>query len=247
MAAFSRTLTLILTLAAAAPAMAQTTAAPQPADTAQTGTTETDATTPAPAADPAATEAAPDGIGQAYVAEKFGDWDLRCIRTADGADPCQLYQLLKEKNSGNPVSEITIVSLPKGSKVVAGATIITPLETLLLEQLNFTIDGGKPSTYPFSFCTQVGCIARLGFTEEEIARLRKGKVATVTVVPVANPNAKVTVEVSLSGFTAALEAQQKSEEALATKAKSAPADAAPADAAPTDTAPAAPADAPTQQ
>jgi invasion protein IalB len=238
MAAFPKILTLMLALAAAAPVMAQTTTAPQPADSAQTGTTPTE-TTPAPAADPAATEPAPDGIGRAYVAEKFGDWDLRCIRTEDGADPCQLYQLLKEKSSGNPVSEITIVSLPTGGEVVAGATIITPLETLLIEQLSFSVDGGKPVTYPFSFCTQVGCIARLGFTEEEVTRLRAGKIATVTVVPVANPNAKVAVDVSLSGFTKALEAQIKTEEANATKAApaAAPAEAAPADAAPAEAAP----------
>ncbi len=233
MAAFPRTLTLILTLAVAAPAMAQTTTAPAPTDQAQTGTAGTDATTAAPAADPATPAAAPDGIGQPYVAETFGDWSLRCIRTTDGADPCQLYQLLKDK-TGTPMAEVTVVALPKGGKIAAGATIITPLETLLIDQLSFAIDGGKPATYPFSFCTQVGCIARLGFTAEEVARLRQGKVATVTVVPVADPNATVSAEVSLSGFTKALEAQAKTEAANATKAApaAAPAEAAPADAAP---------------
>lgn len=221
MVAFPKTLTLVLALAAALPAIAQETTTPAPA---------TDAAPAAPATDAAAAPAAdaPDGIGKPYVAEKFGDWDLRCVRTQDGADPCQLYQLLKEKDSGNPVSEITLVNLPEGSKAVVGATIITPLETLLLEQLAFSIDGGKPVGYPFSFCTQVGCIARLGLTAEEVDRLKKGKSASVTVVPVANPNAKVTVEVSLNGFTKALEAQKKSEEALAAKAKPADAAAAPA-------------------
>ena len=240
MAAFPRTLTLLLTLAVAAPAMAQTTAAPAPADQAQTetaapdATDATDATDAATASDAAAPAAAPDGIGQPYIAETFGDWSLRCIRTADGADPCQIYQLLKDKVTGNPMAEITVVSLPKDGKVVAGATVITPLETLLIEQLSFAIDTGKPATYPFSFCTQVGCVARLGFTADEVARLRKGKVATVTVVPVADPNAKVVAEVSLNGFTKALEAQAKTEEANATKAApaAAPADVAPAHAAP---------------
>lgn len=240
MPAFPRTLTLLLTLAVATPTLAQTTAAPAPADQGQTetaapdATDATDTTDAAPAADAAAPAAAPGGIGEPYIAETFGDWSLRCIRTADGADPCQLYQLLKDKATGNPIAEITVVSLPGDGKAVAGATIITPLETLLIEQLSFAIDKGKPATYPFSFCTQVGCVARLGFTADEVARLRKGKVASVTVVPLADPNAKVTAEVSLNGFTKAFEAQAKSEAANATKAApaAAPAEAAPADAAP---------------
>lgn len=227
MAAFPKTLTLILALAAGLPAAAQETTTPAPAPAADA------AAEPAATGDAAATAAAPDDMGKPYVAEKFGDWDLRCIRTEDGADPCQLYQLLKEKNSGNPVSEITLVTLPADSKVAVGATIITPLETLLLEQLSFAIDTGKPVAYPFSFCTQMGCVARLGLTAEEVDKLKKGKSATVTVVPVANPNAKVTVEVSLNGFTKALEAQKKTEEARAALAK--PADAAaPAEAAPAE-------------
>lgn len=236
MAAFPKTLTLLLALAAALPAAAQETPAPAaPADAA--------AQPAAPATDAAADPAAPGDIGKPYVAEKFGDWDLRCIRTEDGADPCQLYQLLKEKNSGNPVSEITLVNLPEGSKVAVGATIITPLETLLLEQLSFAIDTNKPVTYPFSFCTQMGCVARLGLTTEEVDKLKKGKSATITVVPVANPNAKVIVDVSLNGFTKALEAQKKTEEALASKAKPADGAAAPAAPAPAE---AAPAEAPAQ-
>ncbi|HQU69336.1 MAG TPA: invasion associated locus B family protein [Albidovulum sp.] len=229
MAAFPKTLTLILALAAGLPAVAQETTTPAPAADA--------AAQPAATGDAAATAAAPDDIGKPYVAEKFGDWDLRCVRTEDGADPCQLYQLLKEKNSGNPVSEITLVNLPEGSKVAVGATIITPLETLLLEQLNFAIDTAKPVAYPFSFCTQVGCVARLGLTAEEVEKLKKGKVASVTVVPVANPNAKVMVEVSLNGFTKALAAQKKSEEARAALVKPATDDHAPAEAAPAEAAP----------
>lgn len=236
MVAFPKTLTLVLALAAALPAAAQEAATPAPAaDAAQPAAPAADAA--APATDDAAAQAAPPGIGEPYVAEKFGDWDLRCVRTEDGAEPCQLYQLLKEKNSGNPVSEITLVNLPEGNKATVGATIIAPLETLLLEQVSFTIDTGKPVIYPFTFCTQVGCIARVGFTADEVERLKKGNAAFVTVVPVANPNAKVTVEVSLNGFTKGLEAQKKSEEAFAAKAK--PADA-PAEAAP------APAEAPAQ-
>lgn len=231
MAAFSKTLTLLLSLAAAVPALAQETPAPAPATPAAPA-----ADAAAPATTEAATDAAPDGIGQPYIKETFDDWSLRCIRTEDGADPCQMYQLLKD-TSGNPVAEMTIVSLPEGSQAALGATIITPLETLLIEQLSLTIDTGKPAVYPFSFCTQMGCVVRIGFTVEEVERLRKGNKASIAITPLAKPDAKVTVDVSLKGFTKALEAQVTSEKELATKAAPAAA-AAPAPAAPAATAPA---------
>ena len=33
-------------------------------------------------------------VGQAYKKEDFGAWTLRCVRTEEGVDPCQLFQLL---------------------------------------------------------------------------------------------------------------------------------------------------------
>ncbi len=71
----------------------------------------------------------PGGIGD-LCAAKFEEWEQRCIRTESGADPCQLYQLLKD-DQGKSVAEFTIFGLPAGWPAVAGATIIVPLETLL--------------------------------------------------------------------------------------------------------------------
>ncbi|OYX43226.1 MAG: hypothetical protein B7Z02_09460 [Rhodobacterales bacterium 32-67-9] len=199
MSALTRSLPLILALALAAPAMAQETTAPAAPE----------AGTAAPAEAPAAAPAAADGVGEPYVAETFGAWQLRCIRTDDGSDPCQLYQLLKEKDSDKPISEISLVALADGGEAVAGATIITPLETLLTQQLNITVDSGKTKRYPFTFCTEVGCVARVGFTKEDIDGFKKGNVATISVVPVADPSRTVDVDISLKGFTAGFEAVTK--------------------------------------
>ena len=59
-------------------------------------------------------DAAPaaDAIGTTYIAEKFEAWEQRCVRTADGADPCQLYQLLLDADK-NPVAEISVFGLPR--------------------------------------------------------------------------------------------------------------------------------------
>ncbi|MCB2134476.1 MAG: invasion associated locus B family protein [Rhodobacteraceae bacterium] len=186
---------LLLALAGAAPALAQET--PAPADT----TNETPAaTTEAPATD--------SEIGKPYVAETHGDWQLRCVRAEDGSDPCQLYQLLKEAN-GNAIAEISLLALPEGGDAVAGATIITPLETLLTQQVNIAVDGGQAKRYPFTFCTEIGCVARVGFTADDIASFKKGSKAVISVVPVADPTRTVDVAVSLKGFTAGFEAVAK--------------------------------------
>ena len=148
-------------------------------------------------------------VGQAYVRDAFTDWELRCERVEEGEDPCQLYQLLADQQD-NPVAEIYVFALPDGTQAAAGATIITPLMTLLTEQLTITVDDGRAKRYPFSWCDAAGCVARVGFTEEEMQGFRRGNVARVTIVPVAAPDQKVDLDVSLSGFTAGFEAVQDS-------------------------------------
>lgn len=155
-------------------------------------------------ADPAVGEGLPMGVsevGTIYVADKFSDWDLRCVRTEEGKDPCQLYQLLNDAN-GNSVAEISLFTVAGGGQAVGGATVITPLETLLTENLRLSVDSGNAKVYPYSFCSRKGCHARLGFTEEDIAAFRKGAAATIAIVPAAAPDERVDLTVSLLGFTA---------------------------------------------
>ena len=144
----------------------------------------------------------PDGDGDSYVGNTHGDWELVCVRVADEPDPCQMYQLLRD-GEGNATAEITIFPLPSGQEAVAGATILTPLETLLTAQLVKQVDGGAAKRYPFTFCTAIGCIARVGFTAEEVDAFRRGARATWTLVPVAAPDQTVDLDMSLIGFTAA--------------------------------------------
>ena len=148
---------------------------------------------------------AADGVGTPYIRETSGDWEVRCVRTQDGNDPCQLYQLLTDE-SGSSVAEITVFPLPEGGQAVAGATIITPLETLLTEQITIQIDGGGAKRYPFSFCTRSGCVSRIGLLPEDLSAFRAGNNARIRIVPVAAPDQEVVVSASLSGFTAGFEA-----------------------------------------
>ena len=140
-------------------------------------------------------------IGSTYTREVHGDWQLRCVRSEDGRDPCQLYQLMRDDN-GNSVAEITLFEFPKGQDAVAGATVAVPLGTLLTRQVTISVDGGSAKRYPFSWCSVQGCYARIGFTADDLRNLERGAKAYLTIVPFASPDTQVRLTLSLTGFTA---------------------------------------------
>lgn len=213
-------LAAIFTIAGTAGAMAQTSETPAPAAPAA----EAPATTPAPAAEPAAEPAAPAAaapaaseapaaapaangepqVGQTYVKSTQGDWALRCMKTQDGKDPCELYQLLKDKD-GASVAEASV--LPMTGQVSAVITFVAPLETDLQAGLGLQVDSGKANRYPFMLCAQVGCISRIGLNDAELAPMKKGNTATVSLLPFGAPKDQlVSLNLSLKGFTAGMDA-----------------------------------------
>lgn len=209
---FTKAAALALLIASAPAAWAQETPAPA-ADATEApaaGTTEAPATeVPGglSTGQEVGAEAPADGVGSVYVAATHGDWEQRCVRTAEGSDPCQLYQLLKDSN-GNSVAEVSMFGLPNPAKnaPAAGMTIIAPLETLLSENITLAVDGSKGKVYPFSFCSVEGCVARIGLLPAEIDAFKRGNAAKVTIVPVVAPDQKVSLEMSLKGFTAGYDA-----------------------------------------
>ncbi len=213
-------------LLAAAPTLAQDTTAPATdAPAADQPEGEAGTTTSAGLSMGEPVEGSTD-VGQPYVKEQFDDWQLRCVKTNGEHDPCQLYQLLKD-GDGNPVSEFAIFPLlPPQGDAVAGGTIIAPLETLLPEGVRLSVDGSEARRYPFTFCTEIGCFARVGYGLEDINRFKAGNSATVSIIPVLAPDRRITLTVSLKGFTAgytALDTMMK--EIAAEAAANPPADA----------------------
>jgi len=145
---------------------------------------------------------------ETYTRETNGDWQVQCIRLPGKEEatdePCQLFQALQD-DQGTNVAEVTLFRLPEGGQAIAGANILVPLETLLSAQLTMSVDGGKARRYPYSFCSPIGCFARLGFTAQDINAMKKGAVANVTIVPAPAPDQEVVLPMSLSGFTASFE------------------------------------------
>ncbi|HEY0212376.1 MAG TPA: invasion associated locus B family protein [Paenirhodobacter sp.] len=204
---FKKSVVAALVLCMAAPAsFAQDATPPATEAPASQAPATPEAAAPATGDVPPATSA--EGPGTSYIAETYDDWKMQCFRAEDGNDPCQMYQLLHDEK-GNPVADISMVALPPGNKAVAGATIMTPLETLLTANLALKVDNQAPKGYPFTFCAPPGCFARIGLLPEELAQFKKGNKIILTVVPVAAPNQPVNVAISLKGFTTAYDAVSK--------------------------------------
>lgn len=197
--------------AAAPAAAAPAEAAPATAEAAPAATETAPASAaPAPAMPTNAADAQP---GQTYIREVHGEWSLRCIKTPDGKDPCELYQLLKDADGG-AVAEASVV--PVSGQVAAIITFVAPLETDLQHGLQLQVDTNKPMAYPFMVCAQVGCISRVGVTDAELAGMKRGKAGTVTVSPFGAPADQVVkLNLSLTGFTAGMDAVTTAMKALA--------------------------------
>ncbi|GAB5438561.1 MAG: invasion associated locus B family protein [Falsiruegeria mediterranea] len=143
-------------------------------------------------------------LGERYSKDKFGDWDLACIKTEEEQDPCSLLQVMTDPQN-NPMAEISLFRLAGNQAAVAGATIVVPLETLLPAQLTISVDGAPGKRYNYSFCNPIGCVAQIGLTQTDIDAMKKGAKATVSLVPAPAPDQTISLDLSLSGFTAGFE------------------------------------------
>ncbi len=190
---------LTLLFALSSPLLAQETDPPADATTADGTTTDSGLSMGVPADG--------EGIGKPYILAQFEAFEQRCMHTDLGADPCELYMLLKD-DQGAAVAEFSMYGLPGGSDgpAVAGASFMAPLESLLPAGISMQIDEQDPKGYPFSVCSQAGCLARMGFTAEEVEAMKNGGEVTFMLVPFIAPDQKVALKVSLKGFTAGLEA-----------------------------------------
>ncbi|MEM6656692.1 MAG: invasion associated locus B family protein [Pseudomonadota bacterium] len=144
-------------------------------------------------------------VGEQYVKEKSGDWDVSCIKAQEGEDPCAMVQILNGQQ-GDPIAEVSIGKLPAGGAAVAWANVIVPLETLLQAQLALSIDGAPRKLYNYHHCVPVGCVAQLGLSEGDIQAMKAGSTAIFSLVPARFPDQVLNMDMSLSGFTSGFDA-----------------------------------------
>lgn len=140
-------------------------------------------------------------VGETYERGVFESWQLSCVKTDQAAEPCRLSQNLLDQNGG-PVARIEI--FPTNDEgIAAGAAVLAPLGTLLPRGVRMSISGGPVKLYPFIVCNRESCIAEFGLLPEEIAAMKGGATAEITVVAATANPAPVRLTLSLNGFTAA--------------------------------------------
>ena len=145
-----------------------------------------------------------------YVKHRFNDWEVHCARSEDSRERCQAYYLVQDQD-GNSIAEWSAFNVTSdGSR--AGSSIVVPLETLLTEMLRIQVDDGPIRSHPFSLCSSYGCFAQIDFSQAQVAELRQGQSAFLTIVPAVAPNDPFRLRVSLSGFREALAGASGSDE-----------------------------------
>ncbi len=201
---YSLTIALAFALSPAAYAQdAASTEAPKAEETAPE-------TTKAAEEFPVAGEVAEPKPGQLYLREQQGTWEVRCAKAAEEGqkEACHLYQQLDDED-GNKLAIVEIQRLPEGKKAAAGVIFTSPLGSVLTVGVKLRIDTGKVQPYPYLFCDEIGCTSRFGLTGGQVASMRKGANATVTIAAISSPDDPIKLKMSLTGFTAAWNALAK--------------------------------------
>jgi len=157
------------------------------------------------------TERAP---GEAYIAEVFTDWELRCLTPAEEGQPerCEMFQLLLDEQD-NPVAVMRVAApLTPTDEVVAAISIVTPIETLLTPGIRLRIDDGEPGGLPYTLCEPSGCLARLPINAATADAFKAGGEAFIEIFALVRSDlgeiggVPVALSASLRGFTAAFDA-----------------------------------------
>lgn len=165
------------------------------------------AATPLPAAAQTAAQQQmqqPSGATQPTETEKFNDWTLACGNEG-GNKVCQLAQQAVDTQSNRPVLRIALTYRP--GQQTPTMLMLTPLGVLLPKQIQVQIDAGKTATLPFVTCTPGGCQTMVELNADTVQQMKGGTKFNVTFFL---PNEKpVTVPMSLSGFTAGIDALAK--------------------------------------
>ncbi|MGA0778816.1 MAG: invasion associated locus B family protein [Gemmobacter sp.] len=136
--------------------------------------------------------------GTVYPAGRFDAWEMLCTRSDHDADPCELYQTLRDEG-GAPVAEINLINLEEAD-LAAAATVLTPLGTYLPGQVGLVVDGTQLGAFPFVYCASIGCVAQLSLSRADIEALRRGRMGASVIYAADDPARALRLSMPRDGF-----------------------------------------------
>ncbi|WP_102868644.1 invasion associated locus B family protein [Pseudovibrio exalbescens] len=134
--------------------------------------------------------------------ETYSDWTLRCIPFGEEKPPqCQLLQELSNKQSGQRILAFIV---ERGNDENLTGTLLMPFGLDLQKGIEGTIDSDQAlQKTHFSTCLPSGCLASLDIDDDLELGLRRGTALQLSVWSISAAQ-RVEIELSLKGFTAAL-------------------------------------------
>ena len=119
------------------------------------------------AAPPAAAPAASAPL-QPNETKTFGDWTVRCYPIASPS-PCDMYELLANKQNNQRVISLSIAYLPSGDKHVIQVAV--PLGVLIPKGLVIESDTFTSAMLHYRRCDRAGCYVEMLFDNGAVSSL----------------------------------------------------------------------------
>lgn len=135
--------------------------------------------------------------------QAFGSWQARCAKPEGASkEQCLIEQEVTDKDKKRVLLRMAVTLRPKDKEYFGLLTM--PLGILLPTGVSFQVDKAEPKRIPVLRCMATGCVARFGLDQKLLASLKAGTQAKVTYL--VGPKRPVSVNVSLNGFTAGVNA-----------------------------------------
>ncbi len=127
--------------------------------------------------------------------KQYGDWLVRCF-AVKSPSPCDMMEMLADKDSKRRVLSISIAYAPVGDRHVI--VVAVPLGVLIQRGLVLSTDGYTSPMLHYRRCDRGGCYVELYLPPDLLSALSAGTAAKVTVY--LEPTKPINLAFSLKGF-----------------------------------------------
>lgn len=140
-----------------------------------------------------------------------GKWKVQCETppAPEGQKPtrqCGMVQSTQSEKNPKATLTLVLVKTETAEKSIINMRVIAPIGVFLPTGVALEIDGEAVGRVPFTRCMPQVCMAFAEASPETLAKLKKGKEANFIIYEA--PGIGLPMKLSLSGFTASLDALQ---------------------------------------